>query len=77
IGVLETKAVNALVDAGIVPISVGGRGFPVVSDGSRLACKEAVIDKYFPSEKLAELFGADSLIIFTGVPIIFVNFKNP
>lgn len=77
IGVVETKAVNALVDAGIVPISVGGGGVPVVSDGSRLAGKEAVIDKDFASEKLAELVGADALIILTAVPNIFVNFNKP
>ncbi|MEN2308367.1 carbamate kinase [Lentilactobacillus parabuchneri] len=77
IGVVETKAVNALVHAGIVPISVGGGGVPVVSDGSRLVGKEAVIDKDFASEKLAELVGADALIILTAVPNIFVNFNKP
>lgn len=77
IGVVETKAVNALVEAGIVPISVGGGGVPVVTDGSRLVGKEAVIDKDFASEKLAELVGADALIILTAVPNIFVNFNKP
>lgn len=77
IGVVETKAVNALVEAGIVPISVGGGGVPVVTDGSRLVGKEAVIDKDFASEKLAELIGADALIILTAVPNIFVNFNKP
>lgn len=77
IGVVETKAVNALVEAGIVPISVGGGGVPVVTEGHRLAGKEAVIDKDFASEKLAELVGADALIILTAVPNIFVNFNKP
>ncbi|WP_375686908.1 carbamate kinase [Lentilactobacillus kefiri] len=77
IGVVETKAVNALVDAGIVPISVGGGGVPVVTEGHQLVGKEAVIDKDFASEKLAELVGADALIILTAVPNIFVNFNKP
>ncbi|KRK87372.1 carbamate kinase [Lentilactobacillus sunkii] len=77
IGVVETKAVNALVEAGIVPISVGGGGVPVVTEGHRLSGKEAVIDKDFASEKLAELVGADALIILTAVPNIFVNFNKP
>ncbi|KRL22491.1 carbamate kinase [Lentilactobacillus kisonensis] len=77
IGVVETDAVNTLVDAGIVPISVGGGGIPVVRDGNQLLGKEAVIDKDFASEKLAELVGADSLIILTAVNNIYVNFNKP
>ncbi|GEP71866.1 carbamate kinase [Lentilactobacillus rapi] len=76
-GVVETAAVNTLVDAGIVPISVGGGGIPVVTDGNQLIGKEAVIDKDFASEKLAELVGADALIILTAVNNIFVNFNKP
>uniref|UniRef100_UPI00403FABC8 carbamate kinase n=1 Tax=Lentilactobacillus hilgardii TaxID=1588 RepID=UPI00403FABC8 len=77
IGVVETNAVNTLVDAGIVPISVGGGGIPVVADGNQLLGREAVIDKDFASEKLAELVGADALIILTAVPNIYVNFNKP
>lgn len=78
INVIETKAVNTLVDAGIVPISVGGGGIPVITDDNgNLVGKEAVIDKDFASEKLAELVGADSLIILTAVNNIFVNYNKP
>ncbi|MDH5106754.1 carbamate kinase [Lentilactobacillus diolivorans] len=77
IGVIETAAVNTLVDAGIVPITVGGGGIPVVRDGDRLVGKEAVIDKDFASEKLAELIDADALIILTAVDNIYVNFNQP
>lgn len=77
IGVIETAAVNTLVDAGIVPITVGGGGIPVVRDGNRLVGKEAVIDKDFASEKLAELIDADALIILTAVDNIYVNFNQP
>ncbi|GAF36977.1 carbamate kinase [Lentilactobacillus farraginis] len=77
IGVVETDAVKSLVDAGIVPISVGGGGIPVVSNGNQLLGREAVIDKDFASEKLAELVGADALIILTAVPNIYVNFNQP
>ncbi|KRL16838.1 carbamate kinase [Lentilactobacillus rapi DSM 19907 = JCM 15042] len=60
-----------------MPISVGGGGIPVVTDGNQLIGKEAVIDKDFASEKLAELVGADALIILTAVNNIFVNFNKP
>jgi len=77
INVVETKAVNTLVDAGIVPISVGGGGIPVVTENGNLEGREAVIDKDFASEKLAELVGADALIILTAVENIYVNFNQP
>lgn len=77
IGVKEYKAVNAMVEAGIVPISVGGGGVPVVQEGNRLVGREAVIDKDFASEKLAELVNADLLIILTAVDNIYINFNQP
>ncbi|KRM60083.1 carbamate kinase [Secundilactobacillus malefermentans] len=77
IGVKEYKVVDALVDAGVVPISVGGGGVPVVKEANRLVGREAVIDKDFASEKLAELVHADLLIILTAVDNIYVNFNKP
>ena len=77
IGVKEYKAINAMVEAGIVPISVGGGGVPVVQEGNRLVGREAVIDKDFASEKLAELVNADLLIVLTAVDNIYINFNKP
>lgn len=76
-GVKEYKAINAMVEAGIVPISVGGGGVPVVQEGNRLVGREAVIDKDFASEKLAELVNADLLIVLTAVDNIYINFNKP
>ncbi|MGY5339830.1 carbamate kinase [Levilactobacillus spicheri] len=76
-GVKEYKAINAMVEAGIVPISVGGGGVPVVQEGNRLVGREAVIDKDFASEKLAELVNADLLIVLTSVDNIYINFNKP
>lgn len=76
-GVKEYKAINAMVEAGIVPISVGGGGVPVVKEGNRLVGREAVIDKDFASEKLAELVHADLLIVLTAVDNIYINFNKP
>jgi len=77
IDVKESAVVNALVDANIIPVSVGGGGVPVVKEGNQLVGREAVIDKDFASEKLAELVHADLLIILTAVDHVFVNFNQP
>lgn len=77
INVKEAAVVNALVDADVIPVSVGGGGVPVVREGHQLVGREAVIDKDFASEKLAELVHADLLIILTAVDHVFVNFNQP
>ncbi|GKT02564.1 carbamate kinase [Furfurilactobacillus sp. OKN36] len=77
INVVEADVVNHLVDDGIIPISVGGGGVPVVKDGNRYVGREAVIDKDFASEKLAELIDADLLIVLTAVDNVYVNFNKP
>ncbi|WP_143463316.1 carbamate kinase [Levilactobacillus enshiensis] len=77
INVIESNVVETLVNNGVVPISVGGGGVPVVRNGNRFAGREAVIDKDFASEKLAEQINADVLIILTAVDHVFVNFNKP
>lgn len=77
IGVNEANVINTLVDNGVIPVAVGGGGVPVVREGNRFVGREAVIDKDFASEKLAELVGADLLIILTAVDNIYVNFNQP
>ncbi|MFC6255328.1 carbamate kinase [Secundilactobacillus hailunensis] len=77
IGVVEAGAVNQLVNAGIIPIAAGGGGVPVIRHDHELVGCEAVIDKDFASEKLAERVGADQLIILTAVDHVYVNFNTP
>lgn len=77
IDVVEAGAVNQLVNAGVIPIAAGGGGIPVVRHGHQLVGREAVIDKDFASEKLAERVGADQLIILTAVDHVYVNFNRP
>ena len=77
ISIKEHKVINQLVENGIIPITVGGGGIPVVKRGKELKGIEAVIDKDFASQKLAELIQADLLIILTGVNNVYVNFNKP
>lgn len=72
INIVEHEVIDKLVNSGVITIACGGGGIPVV--GENLVGVEAVIDKDFASEKLAELVKADEFIILTGVPNVAINF---
>ncbi len=76
VDVVEKDMVNTLVDSGYVVITVGG-GIPVVKKDGRLVGTPAVIDKDFASAKLAELIGADMLVILTAVDRVAINWGKP
>lgn len=73
IQVVEIDSVKQLSESGVVVITVGGGGIPVIQNGNRLEGVPAVIDKDFASAKLAELMNADSLIILTAVEKVAIN----
>lgn len=77
ISIKEHVVINQLVDNGVIPITVGGGGIPVIKKDNELRGVEAVIDKDFASQKLAELIQADLLVILTGVDNVYVNFNKP
>ena len=77
VDVVEKKMVSTLVDAGYVVITVGGGGIPVVRREGRLVGVPAVIDKDFASAKLAQLVGADKLVILTAVDRVAINWGKP
>jgi carbamate kinase len=78
IKIMEQEAVQSLVQAGFVVISVGGGGIPVVYDeNGELHGVEAVIDKDFASGLLAANIDADLLLITTAVEKVALNFNKP
>lgn len=79
VGIKEASVIRRLVDSGVVVISAGGGGVPVIEDANTKALKgvEAVIDKDFASQTLSELVDADLFIVLTGVDNVFVNFNKP
>ena len=77
VDVVEKDMVNTLVDSGYVVITVGGGGIPVLKKDGRLVGTPAVIDKDFASAKLAELIGADMLVILTAVDRVAINWGKP
>ncbi|MBM6613273.1 carbamate kinase [Desemzia sp. RIT804] len=77
ISIKEHKVIDQLVKSGVVTITVGGGGIPVIQRENSVEGVEAVIDKDFASQKLAELVRADLLVILTGVDNVYVNFNQP
>jgi len=77
LGIVEYDAVIKLIENGIITISCGGGGIPVVLTENGYNGVEAVIDKDLASEKLAELVVADQFIILTGVDNVYINFNKP
>lgn len=67
----DQASIRALVDNDFIVICAGGGGIPVTESGRGV---EAVIDKDFASEKLAEVLEAEELIILTGVSKIALNY---
>lgn len=76
--IVELEAVRTLLGAGIITITVGGGGIPVVWDqGCDLRGVAAVIDKDFASSLLAQSIGADLFLISTAVEKVYINFRRP
>ena len=78
VDIKEINTIRTLLNDGQVVVAAGGGGIPVVkeADGS-LSGVEAVIDKDFASQRLAELVEADLFIVLTGVDYVFVNYNKP
>lgn len=73
--VVELESVKALIDAGVVVITVGGGGIPVIEkEEGQYAGIAAVIDKDYASSLLATLIEADMLLISTAVEKVALNF---
>lgn len=73
----EHRIINDLVQTGHIVISVGGGGIPVVETADGYEGVEAVIDKDFAAQKLAELVDANVLIILTAVENVYIDFNKP
>ncbi len=78
IDIVEKEAIRSLIKAGFVVVAVGGGGIPVIkADNGTYAGIDAVIDKDFATSLLAEQLQAETLIMTTGVPRVFINYGKP
>lgn len=76
--IVELSAIRSLLNAGFVPVCVGGGGIPVLKDeNGSLYGTAAVIDKDLAAERLAEDIDADTLLILTAVEKISLNYGKP
>ena len=75
IHILESEAIVDLMKTGAIVVAAGGGGIPVVKSGENsFEGIDAVIDKDFAAELLAEKINADALLILTGVDNAMINF---
>jgi carbamate kinase len=76
--VVEAEVIRLLTDAGVVVVCAGGGGVPVreLVDGT-LKGVEAVIDKDLTAALLAEVLGADALVLLTDVAGVETEFGQP
>lgn len=76
IDIVEKKSILELVKDGAIVIAAGGGGIPVVRTKvlKRLKGIDAVIDKDYAAEKLAEEVKADIFVSVTAVPNVYINY---
>ncbi|HHV39340.1 MAG TPA: carbamate kinase [Tepidimicrobium sp.] len=77
IDIVEKESVKTLLDNGYTVIAVGGGGIPVAMKGDSMVGVDAVVDKDFAGELMAELIDADYLFILTAVDRVAINFGKP
>jgi carbamate kinase len=76
--IVELESIRALINAGVVVISTGGGGIPVIDNGDgNFQGVAAVIDKDFGSSLLAQKINADLFMISTAVEKVAINFGKP
>lgn len=76
IDIVEKEIIHTMISSGMITISCGGGGIPVIYEEDRIEGIAAVIDKDFAAEKLAEVIDADILLILTAVDKICVNYNK-
>ncbi|MCF7932445.1 MAG: carbamate kinase [Acholeplasmataceae bacterium] len=76
IDIVEKDSILTLLDQGHVVIAAGGGGIPVVFEDEAYHGIDAVIDKDHASAKMAEIIGADALVILTAVDYVKIHFNT-
>ncbi len=79
IDIVEKHTILELIQDGIIVIAAGGGGIPVIRTRilRRLKGIDAVIDKDYAAEKLAESVKANIFVSVTAVPNVYINYGLP
>ncbi len=75
--IANKNTIKLLADSGAIVIAVGGGGIPVSVEGGKIFPEEAVIDKDLASALLSQQINADSFIILTDVPFVYLDYGTP
>jgi len=75
--IVEKPIIESLINDGHLVIAVGGGGIPVIQTGQTLRGVEAVIDKDMSAAVLADMVGAEKLLILTSVDFVSIHFGTP
>lgn len=76
--IVELDSIQTLINSGVIVITVGGGGIPVIDTGNgEYRGVAAVIDKDYASSLLAQLIHADLFIISTAIEKVAINFGKP
>jgi carbamate kinase len=76
--IVELETVETLIERGIITITVGGGGIPVIDSGDgNYRGVAAVIDKDYASSLLAQNIKAELFVISTAVEKVAINFGKP
>ena len=76
--IVELETVQTLLEKGIVTITVGGGGIPVIDPGDgNYEGIAAVVDKDYASSLLARSIDANLFVISTAVEKVAINFGKP
>ena len=79
IDIVEKRTIRELVKDGVIVIAAGGGGIPVYRTKvlKRLRGIDAVIDKDYAAERLAEEVKANIFVSVTAVPNAYINYGTP
>lgn len=75
--IVEKEFIRQALTNGCIVVAAGGGGIPVIEQDGSLTGVEAVIDKDFAGEKMAELADASVLLILTGIDAVTIHFRTP
>jgi carbamate kinase len=77
IEILELDVIRDLINNGVLVVSTGGGGIPVMHDNGGVRGVEAVIDKDRASSLLASKMHVDLFAISTDTDFVYLNYRKP
>jgi carbamate kinase len=77
VAIVELETIRSLVARGVLVVSTGGGGIPVMRIDGNLRGVEAVIDKDRASALLASQLGVDLFVISTDTDYVYLNYRRP